>query len=74
MQKFSEVAASLNIYRGLARRIFPDGAEIQCLTCEIVRTCSVDEIAEWTHYGFPVCRKCGRKTDLVNIYAKQKEA
>ena len=70
MQKFTDAAQSLAVYRELAWKIFPNGSVIRCPTCEIERRCTTEEIAYWTQNGWPVCKKCNRKTTLDNPWKR----
>jgi hypothetical protein len=58
-----------NIYRGMAEKLFPNGSTIRCKQCCVERKCTTQEIETWLRDGYPACRKCGKKTDLVNPYA-----
>ena len=71
MEKFTEAVKNIRVYRGLAERIFPNGSIIRCRYCDVERKCSPEEIAYWLENGFPLCKKCGKRTDLVNPYKER---
>lgn len=50
---------------------YPEGSVIECRRCHIKRNCTTSEIATWMKEGYPVCRKCGHKTELVNIHVRR---
>jgi len=50
-QKFGDL-------RGFAEFCFPDGSVIECVTCDVRRKCTTEEIAEWMSNGYPTCKKC----------------
>lgn len=56
----------------LAKFCFPEGSTIGCLTCQIERPCTVNEIAGWLENGFPFCKKCSHRVSLVNPWIKNK--
>jgi len=65
-QKFGDL-------RGFAEFCFPEGSVIECVTCDVRRKCTTEEIATWMSDGYPVCRKCNQRTTLVNPHVRRLE-
>lgn len=57
----------------MAQFCFPEGSIIRCKPCGVERKCSTDEIAIWLKEGYPLCKRCGARTELLNPHIKKVE-
>lgn len=63
MEPIQPVASKM--ITAMAGKYFPDGSILKCVPCGKQRHCTTSEIAEYMTHGFPSCRACGHKVDLV---------
>jgi transcription elongation factor Elf1 len=60
-------------HQGLAEFAFPNGSVIECKSCDVRRDCTTQEITKWLKEGYPICKKCGQRTELQNPHVKKIE-
>jgi hypothetical protein len=49
----------------MADELFPDGSIFRCIPCGKQRNCTTSEIAEGIANGWPRCRVCNTRVELV---------
>jgi hypothetical protein len=57
----------------MAEKLFPNGSTLRCKTCVIERHCTTQEIETFLRDGYPICKRCNRKTDMDNPHVKKIE-